>query len=119
MNNNQFRKQEFEKRRVFKKATSLCNAYSCPIFQNCLLEIKQFQQENNQLKKMVNHKHKYCSEMEGKYILEKYKLDQLRSWLEKQVFNRGGSSIDIAIEIHTFCKVLDKLNELEGGKNDN
>ena len=52
MNNNQFRKQEFEKRRVFKKGTSLCNAYSCPIFQNCLLEIKQLQQENARLKEM-------------------------------------------------------------------
>ena len=50
MNNNQFRKQEFEKRRVFKKGVSLCNAYSCPIFQNCLLEIKQLQQENARLK---------------------------------------------------------------------
>ena len=53
MNNNQFRKQEFEKRRVFKKGTSLCNAYSCPIFQNCLLEIKQLQQENVRLKDKI------------------------------------------------------------------
>ena len=83
MNNNQFRKQEFEKRRVFKKATSLCNAYSCPIFQNCLLEIKQLQQENNQLKKMVNHKHKYCSEMEGKYILEREKNKKLHNKIDK------------------------------------
>ena len=57
----------------------------------------ELQQENNQLKEQ---------------------RQELRSWLEKQVFNRGGSSIDIAIEIHTFCKVLDKLNELEGGKNE-
>ena len=41
-------------------------------------------------------------------------LKELRSWLEEQVFNRGGSSIDISIELHAFCKVLDKLNELEG-----
>ena len=53
VNNNQFRKQEFEKRRVFKKGTSLCNAYSCPIFQNCVLEIKQLQQENAQLKDKI------------------------------------------------------------------
>ena len=53
VNNNQFRKQEFEKRRVFKKGISLCNAYSCPIFQNCLLEIKQLQQENARLKEML------------------------------------------------------------------
>ena len=55
MNNNQFRKQEFEKRRVFKKGTSLCNAYSCPIFQNCLLEIKQLQQENARLKDKIEN----------------------------------------------------------------
>ena len=54
MNNNQFRKQEFEKRRVFTKGTSLCNAYPCPIFQNCLLEIKQLQQENARLKEIEN-----------------------------------------------------------------
>lgn len=54
MNNNQFRKQEFEKRRVFKKGISLCNAYSCPIFQNCLLEIKQLQQENARLKDKID-----------------------------------------------------------------
>ena len=66
MNNNQFRKQEFEKRRVFKKGTSLCNAYSCPIFQNCLLEIKQLQQENARLKdkieKAINFVDKYMDE---------------------------------------------------------
>ena len=65
-NNNQFRKQEFEKRRVFKKGTSLCNAYSCPIFQNCLLEIKQLQQENARLKdkieKAINFVDKYMDE---------------------------------------------------------
>ena len=91
MNNNQFRKQEFEKRRVFKKATSLCNAYSCPIFQNCLLEIKQLQQENNQLKEQRK---------------------ELRSWLEEQE-KRAWDEVS-----STFGYVLDKLNELEGGKND-
>lgn len=63
---------------------------------DCLLTIL-LQQENNQLKEQ---------------------RQELRTWLEKQVFNRGGSSIDIAIEIHTFCKVLDKLNELEGGNSE-
>lgn len=42
--NNQFRKQEFEKRRIFKGAESLCKSYECPIFQNCLLEIKQLKE---------------------------------------------------------------------------
>ena len=62
MNNNQFRKQEFEKRRVFKKGTSLCNAYSCPIFQNCLLEIKQLQQENARLKDKIDRINKLLNE---------------------------------------------------------
>ena len=87
-------------------------------YENVLIANGMLRQENTQLKKMNLNKHKYASEMEGKYILEKYKVDQLKSWLEKQVFNRGGSSIDLAIENHAFCIVLDKLNELEGGKNE-
>lgn len=62
---------------------------------DCLLTIL-LQQENNQLKEQ---------------------RQELRSWLEEEI-NKGGSSIDLAIRIHTFCKVLDKLNELEGGKNE-
>ena len=64
MNNNQFRKQEFEKRRVFKKGTSLCNAYSCPIFQNCLLEIKQLQQENARLKDKIDKAIEYIKNID-------------------------------------------------------
>ena len=85
VNNNQFRKQEFEKRRVFKKGTSLCNAYSCPIFQNCLLEIKQLQQENARLKDKLknikiilnsNHdvEHIYCALSQYLNIFD-YELD--------------------------------------------
>ena len=70
MNNNQFRKQEFEKRRVFKKGTSLCNAYSCPIFQNCLLEIKQLQQENARLKDKIEKVIDYANSDEFEQLFE-------------------------------------------------
>ena len=43
----------------------------------------------------------------------KEQRQELRSWLEEEI-DKGGSSVDIAIEIHSFSKVLDKLNELEG-----
>lgn len=89
MNNNQFRKQEFEKRRVFKKGTSLCNAYSCPIFQNCLLEIKQLQQENARLK-------------------DKFK--DLEEWLEAMASMYEDEYKDVDASEHYKC-MLYKLKE--------
>ena len=49
MNNNDYRREEFEKRRNYKGTISMCKGYECPIFMNCLLEIKQLQQENKKL----------------------------------------------------------------------
>ena len=77
VNNNQFRKQEFEKRRVFKKGTSLCNAYSCPIFQNCLLEIKQLQQENSRLKDKINMAIKYYELNQQECVIGRNKDEKL------------------------------------------
>lgn len=45
-------------------------------------------------------------------------IDELEKWLKEQVFNKAGSSVDLAIENHSYCKVLDKLNELKGSKNE-
>ena len=89
MNNNQFRKQEFEKRRVFKKGISLCNAYSCPIFQNCLLEIKQLQQENARLKD---------------------KIKDLEEWLEAMASMYEDEYKDVDASEHYKC-MLHKLKE--------
>lgn len=89
MNNNQFRKQEFEKRRVFKKGTSLCNAYSCPIFQNCLLEIKQLKQENARLKD---------------------KIKDLEEWLEAMASMYENEYKDVNASEHYKC-MLHKLKE--------
>ena len=41
-------------------------------------------------------------------------IDELEKWLKEQVFNKAGNSVDLAIENHSYCKVLDKLNELKG-----
>ena len=49
MNNISYLREEFDKRRTYKGASSFCQAYECPIFQNCLLEIKQSQEENKRL----------------------------------------------------------------------
>lgn len=45
----------------------------------------------------------------------KKERQELRSWLKEET-KKGGSSIDLAIRIHTIQEVLNKLNELEGGK---
>lgn len=44
-------------------------------------------------------------------------INELEEWLEDKVFNKVGSSVDIAIENHTYCKVLDKLKELKENNN--
>ena len=49
MNNNDYKRGEFEKRRNYKGTISMCKGYTCPVFLNCLLEIKKLQQENKKL----------------------------------------------------------------------
>lgn len=47
----------------------------------------------------------------------KEQRQELRSWLEEET-KKGGSSIDLAIRINAIQEVLNKLNELEGSKNE-
>lgn len=42
----------------------------------------ELQQENSQLKETVNHEHKYGSEIEGKYILEREKNKKAIKYLK-------------------------------------
>ena len=109
MNNNQFRKQEFEKRRVFKKGTSLCNAYSCPIFQNCLLEIKQLQQENKQLKIQISAREEVCNRLENNWNKLK-EIAKSQSGFKKRVDLKGGLWFEVD-------DLLDKMQELERSDN--
>ena len=44
-------------------------------------------------------------------------INELEKWVEDNIFNKVGSSVDIAIENHTYCKVLDKLKELKENNN--
>ena len=69
---------------------------------------------NKELEELCN---KY--EEEHKTTFEIWKrdikiIDELEKYLKEQVFNKAGNSVDLAIENHSYCKVLDKLNELKG-----
>lgn len=78
--------------------------------------IKRLEKENEKLKEKCE-KQQYAITENCDLRLEieqlKEQRQELRSWLEEEI-NKGGSSVDIAIKIHSFSKVLDKLNELEG-----
>lgn len=50
------------------------------------LELLCLSYENSRLKEMVNHEHKYSSEMEGKYILEREKNKKAIEYIKRYVF---------------------------------
>lgn len=70
--------------------------------------IKRLEKENNQLKldfELYKDNHIYKNyEVERKDIV----IKELRNWLEEEI-NKGGSSIDLAIRIHTLQEVLNRL----------
>lgn len=49
---------------------------------NAITKFLLLQQENSQLKETVNHEHKYGSEIEGKYILEREKNKKAIKYLK-------------------------------------
>lgn len=69
MNNNDCRREEFEKRRKYKGTISMCEGYDCPVFMNCLLEIKNLQEENKKQKEVISRAVKYI-ENEMPYLQE-------------------------------------------------
>lgn len=81
--NNQYRKQEFNKRRKFGKAESLCTANgNCPIFQNCLLEIDQLTNNWNELRKFIE-----SERFDKQYAFDEYYLpiiDKMEELKEKK-----------------------------------
>ena len=58
-----------------------------------------------------------CDKLREENNQLKEQRQELRSWLEEET-KKSGSSIDLSIRIHTIQEVLNKLNELEGGKNE-
>lgn len=91
MNNNDCRREEFEKRRKYKGTISMCKGYDCPVFMNCLLEIKKLQEENKQLKD------NWCKLKE---------IAKSQSSLKKKCHNG-----ELWFEVDDL---LDKMQELEG-----
>ena len=69
-------------------------------------EIERLKAREEEISKMYLAGHKYASEMEGKYILAKYVIDELEKWLEESA----------KYEPYVYNGVLDKLKELKEGK---
>lgn len=86
--NNQYRKQEFNKRRKFRGAESFCKSNGdCPIFQNCLLEIDQLTNNWNELEEW---------------------LKEYRTYIDIPDFYEEGI-------IDCLDDILDKMKEIKGG----
>ena len=60
--NNQIRREEFEKRRVYKGKTSLCEGYDCAVFNNCLLEINELKKQLEEKDKVISEINKRCNQ---------------------------------------------------------
>lgn len=104
MNNNDYRRKQFEKRRSYKGTISMCEGYDCPIFSNCLLEIKQLQQENKKLKDNWNKLKKWVKS--NIKVLE----EQEKGWDKL-----GIAEVNVKSNIKIFFKMLsDITQEIEG-----
>lgn len=87
---------------------------------NIIKDYEKLQQENNQLKEQLEKKYEKVGTLTTEILYEENSklqsvLKELRSWLEedlKEKYRDAGHRNNIIRE------VLDKLNELEGGKNE-
>ena len=82
-----------------------------------LLENDRLYKENNQLKEQIEELNNYCDSQD--LLIEDLRKDyaitkELRSWLENEIID----SKAVSSQYYWFGRVLSKLNELEGGKND-
>ena len=77
-----------------------------------------FGMSNYDITRMLNNEVEILEEPKGIPEIDRLNniINELEEWLEDKVFNKVGSSVDIAIENHTYCKVLDKLKELKENK---
>ena len=96
MNNNQYRRQEFYRRRIYKEATTYCQSYECPIFQNLLLENQQLK-EKNELE--FNDFIKFKKEQEDRHLEETDKLIKKNYHLRKQLQQKD----EVLNEIRKLC----------------
>lgn len=104
MNNNQYRRQEFNRRRIYKGATTYCQSYECPIFQNLLLENQQLK-EKNELE--FNDFIKFRKEQEDRHLEEKDKLIKENCHLRKQLQQRDEVIEECIESIQNFMTHID------------
>lgn len=89
--NNQYRKQEFNKRRKFRGAESFCKSNGdCPIFQNCLLEIDQLTNNWNELEEWLKS---YIALIANPDTLEEQTLEDLKEVLDKMKEIKEGNNV--------------------------
>ena len=80
--------------------------------------ITNLQQENDRLNEENKKFNKWIETLNKENHRLNNIINELEEWLEDNIFNKVGSSVDIAIENHTYCKVLDKLKELKENNNE-
>lgn len=131
MNNNDYRREEFEKRRNYKGAISMCEGYDCPIFMNCLLEIKKLQQENKILKENAENNDKVVDIVNwGNMLLKKENQqlknnwNKLKEYLETCISIIKKNPIDKRTSfehssLSSLGATLSKMQELEQGSDSN
>lgn len=96
MNNNDYRRKQFEKRRSYKGTISMCEGYDCPIFLNCLVEIKQ-------LKIQISAREEACNRLESNW-------NKLKEYLHNQI----PTDKTVLTKYIKIFEVLDKMQEIEG-----
>lgn len=96
MNNNDYRRKAFEKRRSYKGTISMCEGYDCPIFSNCLVEIKQ-------LKIQISAREEVCNRLESNW-------NKLKEYLHNQI----PTDKTVLTKYIKIFEVLDKMQEIEG-----
>lgn len=96
MNNNDYRRKQFEKRRSYKGTISMCEGYDCPIFLNCLVEIKQ-------LKIQISAREEVCNRLESNW-----------NKLKQKMIDSFNKTQDVQ-----FLDVLQDIEKLEQGSDSN
>lgn len=113
MNNNDYRREEFEKRRNYKEAISMCEGYDCPIFMNCLLEIKKLKQANEILKENAENNDKVVDKVNWENMLLKNENKHLQdNWNKlKKYINEANEDL---YWTNNYDDILYVMQKLEG-----
>ena len=118
---------------IYQKTQNCGRTQFVKLLQQNQIKIEQLQQENKELKEILENNskiniadHKYASEMEDKYLIEHNVLTEFEKWLETKLqkeskvetSNETTSKVILNKKYYVFNECLDKLQELKEGKNE-